>query len=102
MQDKRLIIKKTIQQLLPSSKVILFGSRARQDYSNDSDYDILVITENELNIAQSRELKATIRKLLAGMKIPVDILIHCKQEVEMKKKTTGHIVKQALSEGILL
>ena len=38
--------------------------------------------------------------MLARKKIPADILIQSKKEIEIKKNITGHIVKIALNEGV--
>ena len=35
-------IKETLLQVAPGAKVILFGSRARNDARSDSDWDILI------------------------------------------------------------
>ncbi len=94
------IIKQTSLQFFPTCAILLFGSRARNDFAEDSDYDFLIITENELSITKKREFKAKIRRILAQQKIPADILIQSKQEIEIKKNITGHIVKQALKEGV--
>ncbi len=100
MQTKTQIIKQISLNFFPTCVVLLFGSRARNDYTEDSDYDLLIITNKEFDIREKREYKAKIRKLLAKEKIPVDILIQSKKEIESKKEITGHIVKQALKEGI--
>ncbi|MBN2890926.1 MAG: nucleotidyltransferase domain-containing protein [Bacteroidales bacterium] len=94
------IIKQITLQFFPTCIILLFGSRARNEYTEDSDYDLLIITNNELSIQEKREYKAKIRKLLAKAKIPADILIQSNTEIETKKLITGHIVKQALKEGI--
>jgi len=100
MNTQKRIIKQIIIQFFPTCMILLFGSRARQDYTEDSDYDLLIITNKELSIQEKRKYKAKIRKLLAKEKIPVDILIQSNKEVEIKKQITGHIVKQAIKEGI--
>ena len=100
METETEIIKQILLQFFPTCVILLFGSRARNDYTEDSDFDLLVITKDNLSISQKRDYKAKIRKLLARRKIPVDILIQGKQEIETKQKITGHIVKQALKEGV--
>lgn len=40
------IIRNAAISLFPDCKVLLFGSRARNDNSTESDYDFLVITRN--------------------------------------------------------
>lgn len=96
------IIRESVNELLPDSSIFLFGSRARQDYSEDSDYDLMIVTENEHESKELRLLKAMIRKKLAQNRIPADIIIQSKAELESNKKVTGHIVRQVLKEGILL
>lgn len=40
-------IKKTLQVVAPSAKAMLFGSRARNDAREDSDWDILILIEKD-------------------------------------------------------
>ena len=96
------LIKESISELLPESSILLFGSRARHDHSDDSDYDLMIITKDFHDNKQVRLFKSMIRKKLAHNHIPVDLFIQSKEEVESKKKITGHIVRQALKEGIPL
>ncbi len=96
------IIKETAGKFIPGSKILLFGSQARKDNISDSDYDFLVITKDTLDIQKKRALKSLMRKELAKYKIPADILIQSEEEINLKKDIPGHIVKQALHEGISL
>ncbi len=93
------IIKEVVNEIIPDSRIILFGSRARRDNSHDSDYDFLIVTRNTIDIQIKRTLKSLIRKELAKFKIPADILIQSEKEIDTKKKITGHILKQVLIEG---
>jgi predicted nucleotidyltransferase len=44
-------IVKTLQEMdLSVGRLILFGSRSRQDFKSYSDYDILVVTHSDLHI----------------------------------------------------
>ena len=99
-KDTLNIIKKSTKEILPDSKVLLFGSRVRKDYSIDSDYDFLVITKKSVDIRQKRLYKSQLRKKLAKYKIPADILIQSEAEVEVKKEIIGHIIREILKEGI--
>jgi predicted nucleotidyltransferase len=42
------IIRDIANRIIPNSKIVLFGSRARKDNSSDSDYDFLVITNETI------------------------------------------------------
>ncbi len=47
--DKEILtqIKAAVQQVIPDGKVYLFGSRARGDWHEESDWDILVLTKEK-------------------------------------------------------
>lgn len=97
------IIKQKVQQILPNSKVLLFGSQARGNNTADSDYDLLIISDIELSPQQKkgylRELNFELVKLL---KKPFDILLNSQKEIEKKKQIPGHVVSWAIKEGVLL
>lgn len=96
------IIKDSTFRLLPDSRILLFGSRARQDFEVESDYDFLIITKNTIDIQTKRNYKSILRKELAKHKIPADILIQSEDEIQKKKEITGHIIPTILQEGINL
>lgn len=96
------IIKNSTSELLPDSRIILFGSQARQDNSENSDYDFMIITKNSFDIQQKRFYQSLLRKKLASYKIPADIFIQSEEEVKIKKNITGHIVREILKEGIAI
>jgi len=81
-------------------RVILFGSRARGDYREDSDWDILIVTEEKLD-------KKTWESFLHGVSLalielldsPVDVLIIDKEDYEDKKKYKGFVYYWATVEG---
>ena len=41
-------IKERVLSVIPDARVMLFGSRARGDWHEESDWDILVLTEQEV------------------------------------------------------
>ena len=96
------IIKEVILKLLPDSKVMLFGSRALGTFSDNSDYDVLVINKNNLQIAEKLKLKAQIRKEHAMHLIPVDIFIESEEEVSLLTVLTNHIVNEAILTGVAI
>ena len=96
------IVREIVNKIIPNSKILLFGSRARRDNSSDSDYDFLIITKETIDIQKKMTLTSLMRKELAQFKIPADILIQSDEEVNSKKEITGHILKQVLREGVAL
>lgn len=82
--------------------IILFGSRGRGDYEEESDYDILITTKNNLTIKQKMELSGLCRRELAKKGIDADIIIKSKDEVAYYKEKIGSVVRTALKEGVTL
>lgn len=104
---KEEIIKRTIEKIFEEKdikiqKIILFGSRGRKDYKKGSDWDLLIVTEKNLERPQKVELSHLIRKRLADEFIPCDVLIKSNQEVEERKNMIGSVIRSALREGISL
>ncbi|TAL67662.1 MAG: nucleotidyltransferase domain-containing protein [Bacteroidetes bacterium] len=52
-------IKNAVQKIEPDSEIFLFGSRARGDYNEHSDWDLLIILPGELTF--SRKMQVTKR-----------------------------------------
>ena len=96
------LIKTTACKYLPDAEVLLFGSRARKDATSDSDYDILVLTSQDLSPKEKLPFKTKIRKDLLKDGIRSDILIQSKKEVKKKRKLPGHIIRNILNDAILI
>ena len=77
-------------------RIILFGSHAVGNAGPDSDADLLVI----MRVAGSRrEQAARIDLALAGIPIPIDVLVVTPAEVEKYRDRNGAIIAEALREG---
>jgi predicted nucleotidyltransferase len=87
--------------MLPDARVLLFGSMARGDSNKDSDYDVLIIIPETKPMREKYNWKSKIRKALVyALDAPVDVLLNSEEEVKMKSTIFGHIVRDAVSEGI--
>ena len=106
MEDILKQIKKAITEVaqrhgIEIDKIILFGSRARGDSREESDWDVLIITKHE-NKDTSKFLKDIKIKLSIEMKIPNDLIIVSKKYYEEKKGDVGSIGYHAEAEGIVI
>lgn len=83
-------------------KIILFGSRARGDFRGDSDYDILIVLNNEISESSRKDLFKTIVKRLAKCFIDVDVIIKSESEYRKASNQKGSISRIASLEGSVL
>jgi len=95
------IIKQAIENSgLKVEKLILFGSRARGEYRPDSDWDIYVIVNKDLSYNKKWEIILKIKRKLAELEIPNDIIINPLEWIEKYKNDVGRIIYYVLREGI--
>ena len=96
------VIKQYIEKIGSVKLIILFGSRAQGTYRDDSDYDILLITEKYLAPEEKRKLSNRIIADLSRQKIDVDILVKNSEDILQVYQRPFSIVKSALETGVLL
>jgi predicted nucleotidyltransferase len=97
---KELITKSLEMFNISIFKIILFGSRARKDFTEDSDWDFLIILNNAIARNEKKVISHQIRKDLAEYDVVCDVLLKTKQEVIQLKKRVVSTTKTAIEEGI--
>ncbi|HEC45075.1 MAG TPA: hypothetical protein ENI20_19895 [Bacteroides sp.] len=95
-------IKELAKNYFSDADIMLFGSRANETANAESDYDILIITNQFLPPEKKTPIRTQIRKDLLKLGIRSDILIQSRTEVEKKKKLPGHLIRNILEDAILL
>ncbi len=81
------------------ARVILFGSHARGDADEGSDFDFLVIErEVEDRLAEAVRLRGALR----GFGVPVDVIVMDEALAQRRSKVRGTMVDRALREGRLV
>ena len=100
------LVARLASELLPRFKeayqpelVLLFGSRARGDALEDSDVDLLVVSERFSSMPFLERAAAVLRELDAPF--AVDVLCYTPQEFESKRRELG-VVSAAVEEGLAL
>jgi predicted nucleotidyltransferase len=85
-------------------KIILFGSYAKGEATEDSDIDLMVILDNN-NIAKTYEermsKKLYIRKLVREInyKMALDILVYSKEELKLVKENGNYFIDEIEKTG---
>jgi predicted nucleotidyltransferase len=80
-------------------RIILFGSHARGDATEDSDVDLLVVADTEL---PPGERYAAVRRVLSGYPASFDIVVKTPVEYGRWRNVVNHIVYFADKYGTVL
>ena len=99
---KQIVMSVLTNQSITASKLILFGSRARNDFKKDSDWDLLLILENETSREEKIEISYQIRRALAKRHIASDVIIRSQSEIQKFTKRVNSLTKTAIEEGVPL
>ena len=92
------VINRIVKNINPE-KIILFGSYASGNPSEESDLDILIVKEMRMpRYKRGREVK----KHLRGMKIPIDVIVYTKKEIKEWEGTKTAFINQAIKQGKVL
>ena len=87
----------TLARAAPDAEqILLFGSHARGQADAGSDLDFLVIESTVEN--RAREM-VRLRRVLRPLRIPVDVLVYSRAEVDEWGQQPGTALYWALKEG---
>ena len=96
---KRAILEEAEKLGVKVEQIILFGSRARGDYREDSDWDVLIIVSDE---SSTRDLKLLRHRLYMRLNMPVDIVTVKKSWWKRYREVPGTVAYEAAREGIVV
>lgn len=80
-------------------RIILFGSQARGDAAEDSDFDVMVVEERPAN--RFAEM-VRLNRLLRSLDIAVDLLVVSEEKFQYWRDTPGNVYYEAASDGKVL
>jgi hypothetical protein len=91
------IVRRLVTGFTPK-RVFLFGSRARGDAHEQSDYDLLVIVSGR-NVACHQLAQQAHLGILRDIPIPIDVIFMTEEKFEERKKVIGSLPETAVYEG---
>lgn len=87
-----------VSRLSPKA-IVLFGSAANGTAGDDSDIDLLVVMDTDLNKIDRFVLA---RGAVGDIGMPVDVLVFTPEEFEKESLKLGSLVREALDTGRLV
>ena len=79
---------------------MLFGSRAKGTFDEDSDYDILIVLNEDISDELKIKLSCIITRELSNNWVNADIIVKSNSELKYYENCIGSVVRQALLEGV--
>lgn len=97
----RAAVKKSKRRFPEVTKVLLFGSRARDDWGLKSDADVLVIIKESKHKRFFDRIPRYL-DLFSDISLPVDVFPYTQAEFQRMRKAGNRLILRALKEGVLL
>ena len=97
---KSIIIEELEKENIKVHKIILFGSRARGDFKEDSDWDFYVIIDKNLDFHKKWKIIKQIQKKILEIDEICDIIITSEKKFFEDIDNVGKILYYAVREGI--
>ena len=94
--------KRAIRQVVPDADVILYGSRARGDADEYSDYDILIIVNGLVDMALKEKILSNVYPLELETSAVLTLITYSKQQWDSPLYRAMPLHKNVDREGVLL
>jgi predicted nucleotidyltransferase len=95
-------IKQTITKIVPNSKMFLFGSRARNEAKKYSDWDILILIDNNSKIRDLEEqIINNLYEIELKYSIAISILVY-EENLWNEKYSLTELYENINNEGVMI
>ena len=97
MSDKTLdeIIQRILNKI-SAKKIILFGSRSRDDFKDDSDYDLLIICDDGIDV---KKISKEVHAQFIGINKGIDVIIRPQKYIKKSLKQVNSFIASIIKEG---
>jgi predicted nucleotidyltransferase len=94
--------KKAVTDVVGDAEVILYGSRARGDAQEDSDYDILVIVDGPVNMALEERILSKVYPLELDTGAMLTLIVYNRQQWDSALYRAMPFHKNVDREGVVV
>ena len=101
-EDKKLLgeVKGLIQGAFPTAEIFLYGSVATGHRGPESDYDILVLTDEAMSNKEQDELERQVLDLELARDVILSTIYHTKEEWRLRRTLPFH--NEVEKHGVVL
>ena len=99
---KRTILKVAGKYGVKVDRIILFGSRARGDYREKSDWDVLIVSETKTDRNTERRFLYECVLRLLELDVDAELIMVSRDYYNKRKNAFGNICGTATLEGVVL
>jgi uncharacterized protein len=100
-KDIAQVIRQYVNSIDPTAEVILYGSRARGDERTDSDWDILVLTDEQADLMTERKFRDKLYDLELETGESLSVFVYSKNDWHSKQRISP-FYHNVVGEGIRL
>jgi predicted nucleotidyltransferase len=93
-------IKVAINQIEPSAEIILYGSRARSDYTDVSDWDFLVLVDGEVGYKRTDRIRHQLHEIEWDTGEVLSAIVRNRSDWESPQYKVMPLYKNVMHEGI--
>jgi predicted nucleotidyltransferase len=94
-------IKEVVKSIEPTAEVILFGSRSRGEANETSDFDFLILTEQEVTMSYEMHFQELIYDIELEMDTLIEAFLFSKHEWELGA-TPSPMIERIREEGVMV
>jgi uncharacterized protein len=103
MKDILLLkVKEAVVQLEPSAEVILYGSRARNDFREYSDWDFLILVDGVVDTTRTDRVRRVLFEIELDTDQIISSIIRSRQDWNSPRYSVVPLYKNIEREGILI
>lgn len=95
-------VKETVLRLEPSAEVVLFGSRARDDFRDYSDWDFLVLVDGPVDSVRTDRIRRVLFDIELDTDQIISSIVRSRQEWNSPRYAVVPLHKNVAREGIHL